>query len=304
MSDELRSNASSLVSDITRRIGDLIRSGEIEAGGRLTTQWLADKFGVSRSPVREALDILQTEGLVEQLHHRGFFVRTDDPSAMRQASAPSPREGRNAYQLVAEDWLTDRIPDEITEQMLRERYDLTKGQVSDILIRAAREGWAERKQGYGWRLLPVAKSSEAFEQIYRLRVIIEPAGFLEPTFKIDLDALREQRQIQERMLECDIENLSGEQLLDNGARFHEELMRMSGNAFLHMSLVRVNRMRRLLEYRSNVDRARLSTQCADHLRILDVLERNEIIEASYLMKQHLLAALQRKSPLHLPNAGE
>jgi DNA-binding GntR family transcriptional regulator len=52
-------------------------------------------------------------------------------------------------------------------------------------VRAAREGWAEPKPGYGWRLRPVAKTSEAFEQIYRFRAIIEPAAIMEPTFRFD-----------------------------------------------------------------------------------------------------------------------
>jgi DNA-binding GntR family transcriptional regulator len=56
-------------------------------------------------------------------------------------------------------------------------------------------------------------------------------------------------------------------------------------------------MRRLLEYRATIDRARLVVQCNDHLRILDALDRNELIEASYLMRQHLGGALERKSPV-------
>ena len=116
-------------------------------------------------------------------------------------------------------------------------------------MRAAREGWAERKQGYGWRLLPVAQTPESFEQIYRFRMIIEPAGMLEPGFNPDPVTLSELRRVQERMLECDIDRLPAERLLENGATFHEELLRLSGNPFLHMSLVQVNRMRRLLELR-------------------------------------------------------
>jgi DNA-binding GntR family transcriptional regulator len=70
-----------------------------------------------------------------------------------------------------------------------------------------------------------------------------------------------------------------------------------------MSLVRVNRMRRLLEYRAKINRSRLQVQCSDHLKILEALERNELLEASYLMKQHLGGALEHKSPVNWSKLG-
>jgi DNA-binding GntR family transcriptional regulator len=56
-------------------------------------------------------------------------------------------------------------------------------------------------------------------------------------------------------------------------------------------------MRRLLEYRSRVDRSRTVRQCQEHLGILDLLERGEIVEASYTMRRHLGGALSKKSPV-------
>src|SRR3546814_15053376 len=77
-------------------------------------------------------------------------------------------------------------------------------------------------------------------------------------------------RIQERMLETDIDRLPAERLLESGSLFHEELIRMCGNPFLHMSLVRVNRMRRLLEYRANLDRRseerRVGKECVSTCR--------------------------------------
>ncbi|APG89115.1 GntR family transcriptional regulator (plasmid) [Sinorhizobium americanum CCGM7] len=290
--------SSQLAQNIANEITLLVTSGELAVGDPLRTQHLADRFGVSRSPVREALQMLSEQGVLEQKENRGFFVKESAGALAETVSDEArPFEVANDYQRLAEDWLTDRIPAEVTEQVLRERYDLTKMQLNDILMRAVREGWAERKQGYGWRFLPVAKTPEAFEQIYRFRMLIEPAAMLEPDFRLDRKIIEEQRRIQSRMLETDIERLPAERLLHNGALFHEELIRMSNNPFFHLSLVRVNRMRRLLEYRSRVDRSRLVRQCQDHLDILDLLERGEVIEASYAMRRHLGGALSKKSPI-------
>ncbi|MEX2693126.1 GntR family transcriptional regulator [Rhizobium mongolense] len=284
--------------NIANEITLLVTSGEIAAGEHLRAQHLADRFGVSRQPIRDAFQILSEQGLVELKENRGFFVKDSAGGVVEPVSDEAkPFEVANDYQRLAEDWLTDKIPAEVTEQMLRERYDLTKAQLNDILMRAAREGWAERKQGYGWRFLPVAKTAEAFEQIYRFRMLIEPAAMLEPEFRLERTIIDEQRRIQTRMLETDIERLPAERLLHNGALFHEELIKMSNNPFFHLSLVRVNRMRRLLEYRSRVDRSRTVRQCQEHLEILDLLQRGEVVEASYAMRRHLSGALSKKSPI-------
>lgn len=48
--------------------------GEIAPGTRLDEQWLADKFGVSRIPVRESFPLLARSGLVRLEPRRGAFV--------------------------------------------------------------------------------------------------------------------------------------------------------------------------------------------------------------------------------------
>jgi DNA-binding GntR family transcriptional regulator len=53
---------------------DAIIDGEFKPGDRLIEGRLADRFGVSRNPVREALKALDTEGIVEIVPRRGAFV--------------------------------------------------------------------------------------------------------------------------------------------------------------------------------------------------------------------------------------
>jgi DNA-binding GntR family transcriptional regulator len=59
-------------------IADALRTsiihGEIEAGSPLRQDRIAQQFGVSHIPVREALRCLSGEGLVELVHNRGAFV--------------------------------------------------------------------------------------------------------------------------------------------------------------------------------------------------------------------------------------
>jgi DNA-binding GntR family transcriptional regulator len=56
------------------RIRGLVLSGELVPGTRLGQVELAERLGISRTPVREALRRLGGEGLVEGHSHRGFRV--------------------------------------------------------------------------------------------------------------------------------------------------------------------------------------------------------------------------------------
>lgn len=57
-------------------VRELILGGELTAGARLAEAELADRLGVSRTPVREALGRLAAEGLVELVPNRGARVAT------------------------------------------------------------------------------------------------------------------------------------------------------------------------------------------------------------------------------------
>lgn len=72
-----RSVHSSRTSDgIAKTLRAEIFAGELRAGDALRERILAERLEVSRTPVREALFILQSEGLVDLIPNRGAWVRT------------------------------------------------------------------------------------------------------------------------------------------------------------------------------------------------------------------------------------
>lgn len=56
------------------RLRTLVLAGDLAPGARINEQALADRFAVSRTPVREALKLLAAEGLVSITPHRGAAV--------------------------------------------------------------------------------------------------------------------------------------------------------------------------------------------------------------------------------------
>jgi DNA-binding GntR family transcriptional regulator len=61
-----------------------IVTGELKPGEQILQDALADRFGVSRVPLREALKILEGEGQVTYQPHRGYFVTELDVDDLRE----------------------------------------------------------------------------------------------------------------------------------------------------------------------------------------------------------------------------
>jgi DNA-binding GntR family transcriptional regulator len=68
---------------VERALRQRILHGEVRPGERLNEVEIAGDFGVSRGPIREALQRLACDGLVELQAHRGAFVRRLGPAEVR-----------------------------------------------------------------------------------------------------------------------------------------------------------------------------------------------------------------------------
>ena len=123
---------SPLVDRLAGAIQTRVLSGDVPVGTRLRQAALAEEFGVSRTPVREALRQLQATGLVELHPNRGAVVR-----------GPSAREIREAYEVRAEleglaaELAAGRISDRDLLR-LREAQALFRKSVETLIARRAR----------------------------------------------------------------------------------------------------------------------------------------------------------------------
>jgi DNA-binding GntR family transcriptional regulator len=66
------------------RLRDRIVQGELSPGNRLNERVLCEQLGISRTPLREAIKLLATEGLVELLPNRGAVVAAIDAARLGQ----------------------------------------------------------------------------------------------------------------------------------------------------------------------------------------------------------------------------
>lgn len=68
-----------LPNKVVARLRQMIDDGELVPGSRVPERRLCEQFGVSRTPMREALRALAGEGLLEIQAHRGASVRKFKP---------------------------------------------------------------------------------------------------------------------------------------------------------------------------------------------------------------------------------
>jgi DNA-binding GntR family transcriptional regulator len=71
-----------LTAEVVDRLRDLIVLGELAPETKLNERVLCERLGISRTPLREALKYLASEGLVELLPNRGAVVAALEPQTV------------------------------------------------------------------------------------------------------------------------------------------------------------------------------------------------------------------------------
>jgi DNA-binding GntR family transcriptional regulator len=279
---------------LATRIVEHLKSQGLAPGTHITEQALADRFSVSRTPVREALATLVESGVVERERNRGFFLAR--PSAELAGNEAGSAAEDTLYYRIAEDRLNGRIPQKVTEAQLVRRYRATRRRVAAVLSRMSHEGWLVRLPHQGWAFEPMLDSVKGYEDGYRFRAVIEPAALRQPGYHLAPEVIRRLREVQAEFL-ADNARYSDSQAFDIGASFHEAIVGGSKNTFLLDSLRRVNAVRRLFEYRAKRDRSYLAGQYREHIELLQLIEAGKLELAARLMERHLGGARKMKARL-------
>lgn len=274
------------------RILELIQASQLSVGAHLPAQMLADRLQVSRQPINDALKVLADKGILQREPNRGYFLAREIEDLGSDLDLAQSDLVTATYFRIAEDRLRGELPDEFSESMIRLRYGLTMAQLNAVLGRIAHEGWAEKKPGYGWAFSAMLTTPGSLEQSYRLRLALEPAALLEPGYHLDPQVAARCRAAELHLLAGGIATATADQLHDRGVRFHEAIVEASGNPFFIDTIRRINRVRRLLSYRSMQDRSRYKQQCKQHLAILDLLEAGRNQDASEALRAHLSSTVR------------
>jgi DNA-binding GntR family transcriptional regulator len=277
---------------LANQLLDVIRDAKLEPGHHLREQQLADLVGVSRTPIRSALDLLAKRGIVQTRKNHGYFLRKSFDSLHRiEIEIPSTADEK-LYQRLVRDRLDNAVPDSMTQSDIARRYGVDRIALTRTLARLAEDGLIAKNKGHGWTFLPTFDSLVSLKGSYEFRLTLEPACFLLPTFKPDHAAIDRMR-LQHLYLisHPDIASVSSKQLFETDAAFHEMCAEFCGNAFFVQAIQHQNRLRRLLEFGSYFDSRRVQDWCREHLAIIEAIAAGNFSQAAAKMRLHLEHAL-------------
>lgn len=85
-----RIEARPLHHEVAHQIREMIRKGTLATGERIVEKRFCDALGISRTPLREALRVLHSEGIVDLVPRRGAYV-----------TQPSIQEVRDLFEVMA-----------------------------------------------------------------------------------------------------------------------------------------------------------------------------------------------------------
>ena len=284
---------SRLQQDLAERILQLVSEDGLSVGDLLNENSLARRLEVSRTPVRGALQHLESRGIVARRPNRGVEVI----AIPRPEQVPLPSVGDDEEWLVriARDHRAGSLPQDISEVEVMRRYGLNRPMVQRVLSRLADLEMVERKPGYGWRFLTGTRDAATHDESYRFRIMVEPMGILEPGFRLEPTWIDDMRRRHQETLERPWHESSSVAFFEMNAAFHEGLAAASGNRFVHAAIRHQNQLRRFSQYDWKFGFERVVVNCHEHLEMLDYLARNEREIASLLMRRHLERASQVRS---------
>lgn len=283
-----------LQTSIAAKIIAMAEAQRLPVGSPIRESVLARQMSVSRTPVRAALDYLVSLGAVEHVPRRGYVLSATPGSLPRLEAPPAKTASQRIYEQIIEEHFRGDLPEKVSEAELLRRFDTDRSTLLEALARLSVEGIVRHSPGYGWQFEALLRTREADQESYRFRLIVEPAGLLEPTFRAEPEALRTLRDEQNSM----IDRLRSRrpptvsEVFDANAHFHETLADSSGNRFIKLAVEQQSRLRRLLEYRNYLDPDRVALSCREHVEILEALLSADREGAAKLMHRHVASALQ------------
>jgi Transcriptional regulators len=150
----------SIYHEVYDRLRQRIASGNILPGEKISIRSIADTFGVSTMPVREALRKLQAEGFVT-FHRRSVIVNRLSAEEVKQIF-----QIRLRLELLAAEWALDKV----TGRDLQDLNAILQAMEQDISVKE----WRKQNRLFHIRFYECAQSPHLIELITNVWDKVEP----------------------------------------------------------------------------------------------------------------------------------
>ena len=135
--------ASALSMDVFAALKERIIRWEYSPAHRFTEEELCEEFGMSRSPIREALHMLVNNGLVTKKPYRGYTVRQPNLKEIHDLY-----DVRLALELFVVEWLAAHVVPERDWTELRDNWQHTLQNLPGVMI----ADFAEKDEAFHQKL--------------------------------------------------------------------------------------------------------------------------------------------------------
>jgi len=193
----------------------------------------------------------------------------------------------NVYEAIRDEILTCRLMpgEELREQDLAARHEVSRQPVRDALLRLEREHLVTVNPRQGYQVNPISISDA--QDIFRFRLALEPACAVQAIESATHETLADLDQY--RSIDAE------EAFTDYNRRFHSAVARASGN--VRMATVAcdlIAQADRLVRISVDGIKGRDPTRLvAEHVDVIDAIQQRDIRLARKLLRAHIAQAEKR-----------
>jgi DNA-binding GntR family transcriptional regulator len=274
--------ASRLQGDLATRILRSLKDQNAQPGHRLVEMDLCAALGVSRTPVRGALQLLAAEGMIATHEGRGYVLAKTVHEVPEDKSEDA--DHNRLFAALSEARAKGKLSDHFTQQALVRNFGAPLASVIRVLRHLAELGLVERKPGNGWAFFP---HTRVLNESYAFRRALEPQILQQPGFKLDRAWAEKARAVHEKLRRKPWRAGDGAAFHEINADFHEQLARCSGNRTMLRAIQHQLQLRRFLSGQWDYPMEQVHGAIDDHLEILAALEAGYADKAAALMLHHL-----------------
>ena len=176
------------------QISEMVRQRRLQPGHMLSVAQMGRAFAVSRSSVRQALDLLAEEGVVTPVARRGYVVTGGrrgriDPARLEPVELPPmtisaepawKRIYKDAEREIATRMLFRSV--RVSEERLSRHFDVSRTVVREALAQLSANGLVTKDRQGHWVAEKV--TAETLHNLYQLRCLLEPTALLDSAPKL------------------------------------------------------------------------------------------------------------------------
>lgn len=286
------------------RISAMLASGQLRPGHMLSVLQIGRAFGVSRSGVRQALELLEQEGAVSEVPRKGYIVTGGrrgriNPAAMTPyVFEPMPIEMDPSWKRIykeAEREIAMRMlfrSVRVTEERLSRHFAVSRTVVREALQQLAANGLITKDRGGRWIAEKVTAAT--LHNLYELRWLVEPSALLDSAPKVPKDTVDEVWRRLKKTI-AHLQQASSADLDQIEQDLHVTLIEHCSNK----PLLRVLEQTRLLIIATRhifhgfpgISKAYSKQSALEHLRVVECVRAGDYAGAAQALGDHLHKSL-------------